>query len=99
MRCLSCGAFVDARQTNEALAVGRVDAAGLFPRLEVLEAAPFRFKARFGLEELPRQPGLILVRGARPQPGRALGRDGMSLPVRRHSRGPGQAGPRGRAGQ
>jgi uncharacterized protein len=56
---------VDARQTNEALAVGRVDAAGLFPRLEALEAAPFRFKARFGLEELPRQPGLILVRGAR----------------------------------
>jgi predicted AAA+ superfamily ATPase len=56
---------VDARQTNSALAVGRVDEPGLFPRLEALRAAPFRFTPRFGLDELPQQPGLILVRGAR----------------------------------
>ena len=56
---------MDARQTNSALAVGRLDEPGLFPRLEALEAAPFRFTPRFGLDELPQQPGLILVRGAR----------------------------------
>ena len=56
---------MDAHQTNTALAVGRIDEPGLFPRLEALQAAPYRFKTRFGLDELPRQPGLILVRGAR----------------------------------
>lgn len=56
---------MDAREINSALAVGRVDEPGLFPRLEALQAAPFRFTPRFGLDKLPQQPGLILVRGAR----------------------------------
>ena len=56
---------MDAHQTNAALAVGRIDEPRLFPKLEALQAAPYRFKTRFGLDQLPRQPGLILVRGAR----------------------------------
>jgi len=56
---------VDARQINAGLCVGRIDEPGLFPRLEALKHARFRFKTSFGLDELPREPGLILVRGAR----------------------------------
>lgn len=56
---------MDARHTNAALSVGRVGERGLFPRLEALKHAAFRFKTSFGLDELPREPGMILVRGAR----------------------------------
>jgi uncharacterized protein len=56
---------VDVRQINAALAVGRLDEPGLFPHLEALGRAPFRFEIGFGLDELPPEPGLILVRGAR----------------------------------
>lgn len=52
-------------QINAALARGALDEPGLFPRLEQLARAPFVFRVDFGLRELPREPGLVLVRGAR----------------------------------
>lgn len=56
---------MDSNQTNAALSLGRIDVPGLFPKLEALEEAPFQFQASFGLRKLPREPGLILIRGAR----------------------------------
>jgi predicted AAA+ superfamily ATPase len=56
---------MDSQHVNAALSVGRVDEPGLFPRLEALQRAAFRFRNNFGLDALPAEPGLILVRGAR----------------------------------
>ncbi|MFZ5470274.1 MAG: ATP-binding protein [Myxococcota bacterium] len=52
-------------QVNQALLGGTLDVPGLFPRLEALVEAPAVFRLQFGLSELPTEPGLILVRGAR----------------------------------
>lgn len=56
---------MDEKQTNAALSAGRINEPGLFPKLEALDDTPFRFTVGFGLDELPREPGLILIRGAR----------------------------------
>lgn len=56
---------MDGKQVNAALSAGRIDEPGLFPKLEVLEHSPFRFGVDFGLDELPAEPGVILIRGAR----------------------------------
>ena len=50
---------------NRALLSGALDLPGLFPRLEALTEATAVFRLEFGLNELPTEPGLILVRGAR----------------------------------
>lgn len=52
-------------QVNASLARGEVRVPGLFPRLDELAEAPFVFEVDFGLSELPEEPGLMLVRGAR----------------------------------
>lgn len=56
---------VNVRHINELLHQGRIDEKGLFPHLETLTLSPFVFRVDFGLEELPEEPGLILVRGPR----------------------------------
>ena len=56
---------MDGTQANQALASGALETPGLFPHLEDLEKSPFVFRTRFGLDELPEEPGLILIRGAR----------------------------------
>jgi predicted AAA+ superfamily ATPase len=56
---------MDGKQVNAALSVGRIGEPGLFPKLEALEQHPFRFGVDFGLNELPAEPGVILIRGAR----------------------------------
>jgi predicted AAA+ superfamily ATPase len=56
---------VDVDQLNHALAAGVIDRPGLFPRLDELARAPFVFRVDFGLGELPLEPGVLLVRGAR----------------------------------
>ncbi len=56
---------VNVDQVNEALLAGALDQPGLFPRLAALAEAPAVFRMRFGLDALPEEPGLILVRGAR----------------------------------
>lgn len=53
------------REINAALSMGHIDIPGVLPRLEDLEREPFIFNVDFGLDTLPDQPGLIIVRGPR----------------------------------
>lgn len=50
---------------NGALSLTELDVPGLFPRLEALRSAPAVFRMEFGLDRLPIEPGVILIRGAR----------------------------------
>ncbi|MBK9576677.1 MAG: ATP-binding protein [Fibrobacteres bacterium] len=50
---------------NRCLSEGRIDVLGVFPRLDALGGRKLVFRTEFGLDELPDQPGLLLVRGAR----------------------------------
>ena len=56
---------MDNFEVNKALGEGRVDDPGVLPRLDEMRERRFAFKTNFGLEELPKEPGLLLVRGAR----------------------------------
>lgn len=72
---------------NEALLAGHLHLPGLFPRLEALRDAPAVFRLEFGLEKLPTEPGVILIRGAR-QYGKSTWLEGaMRDTVRRHGSG------------
>ncbi|MBI4728407.1 MAG: ATP-binding protein [Acidobacteria bacterium] len=74
---------------NEALLAGRLERPGLFPRLDALRDAPAVFGLEFGLDDLPAEPGVILIRGAR-QYGKSTWLEGaMRDTVGRH--GPGTA--------
>ena len=74
---------------NRALLEGRIDVPGLFPRLDALKEQSFVFHADFGLERLPEEPGVILVRGAR-QYGKSTWLEGqLRQTVEQH--GPGSA--------
>ena len=53
------------REINDALLRGEAEREGLLPHLDLLREASFIFQPQFGLDELPREPGLILVRGPR----------------------------------
>lgn len=50
---------------NHLFLQGNFDIDGLFPSLETSLKQTVVFELDFGLEELPRQPGLIIIRGAR----------------------------------
>lgn len=50
---------------NQLLSEGTVHEKGQFPYLERLEKAPYRFQMHFGLEELPKEEGILVIRGAR----------------------------------
>ena len=52
-------------QINNALSVGAAEEPGILPRLELLKEARFVFRFDFGLDVLPEEPGIILVRGPR----------------------------------
>lgn len=56
---------MDVRAVNEALFRGEHQRPGVLPHLEAVEKSPFAFRADFGLERLPAEPGVVLVRGAR----------------------------------
>ncbi len=56
---------MNVNQINQALAEGRLDVPGLFPHVEQLGRAPHVFTVDFGLPELPREPGMLTIRGAR----------------------------------
>ena len=56
---------MNVQQINNHLLDGNLDVKGLFPKIEDLNKMPVQFKPEFGLDKLPDQPGLILVRGAR----------------------------------
>ena len=56
---------MNVRSINECLIHGRLEEPGLFPHLEHLARSPYVFEFDFGLDELPREPGILLIRGAR----------------------------------
>lgn len=56
---------MDAILVNQVLASGNVDQIGVFPHLDQLIDAPFTFEVDFGLNQLPLEPGILLIRGAR----------------------------------
>jgi predicted AAA+ superfamily ATPase len=67
---------VNVDQVNDALSRGDLDRPGLFPRLETLRDAPAVFHMKFGLDRLPAEPGVILIRGAR-QSGKSTWLEGV----------------------
>ncbi len=78
---------VNVDRVNEALAAGNLDVPGLFPRLESLRDAPAVFRIEMGLETLPAQPGVLLIRGAR-QYGKSTWLEAsMRATVREHGAG------------
>jgi predicted AAA+ superfamily ATPase len=56
---------MNVKQVNEHLLRGELTAPGLFPHLDELAGSPFRFEMRFGLDSLPEEEGVLLVRGPR----------------------------------
>lgn len=56
---------MDHNTLNRQLAEGVLDIPEMFPHLHMLEDTPFIFDVSFGLDVLPLQPGILMVRGAR----------------------------------
>jgi len=56
---------MNVRQVNDALFRGEIDRPGLLPHATRLAARPLRFEVEFGLDELPLEAGILLIRGAR----------------------------------
>jgi predicted AAA+ superfamily ATPase len=80
---------VNVDDVNRALLRAQLDLPGLFPRLEALRSAAAVFRMEFGLDRLPAEPGVILIRGAR-QSGKSTWLEGaMRETVEAH--GPGSA--------
>ena len=52
-------------QINQALSEGRIGVPGVLPKLDQLKNAPFVFRQEFGLDSLPEEAGIIVIRGAR----------------------------------
>jgi predicted AAA+ superfamily ATPase len=52
-------------EVNQRLAKGDVFSPGILPKMDELAGEPYVFRHRFGLDALPREGGVILVRGAR----------------------------------
>ena len=50
---------------NRQLASGDIDHPSIFPHLARLMERPYIFTIDFGLKELPTEPGILLIRGAR----------------------------------
>jgi predicted AAA+ superfamily ATPase len=56
---------MDVRAVNDHLLRGETEAAAVLPHLDGLSRAPLVFTPDFGLAELPREPGVLLIRGPR----------------------------------
>jgi uncharacterized protein len=56
---------MNVRQINDLLLAGELEVPGLFPHLDALRKSPFVFDFDFGLDELPPDPGILIIRGAR----------------------------------
>lgn len=56
---------MNVKEINAALAGGRVDDPRVLPRLSMLSKSPFVFRFQFGLDRLPMEPGIIMIRGPR----------------------------------
>lgn len=56
---------MDIYHINNHLSRGEIDQPRLFPHLDQLKKAPYVFQMNFGLPHLPKEPGILLIRGAR----------------------------------
>ncbi|MFO8070443.1 MAG: AAA family ATPase [Polyangia bacterium] len=56
---------MNVKTVNEHLFRGEIDVSGLFPHLEQLKRQPLVFGFDFGLDHLPEEPGILIIRGAR----------------------------------
>lgn len=56
---------VNAHEVNQELARGNAAEPGVLPKLDALVNEAYVFDMDFGLDRLPEEPGLIMVRGAR----------------------------------
>jgi predicted AAA+ superfamily ATPase len=56
---------MDVKTINELLSRGETGHEEMWPHLADLKKQPVQFKFEFGLETLPTEPGLIIIRGAR----------------------------------
>ncbi len=57
--------YMNVQDKNICFINGNFDKQGLFPKLEELSKQSFIFEYDFGLNELPIEPGIIIIRGAR----------------------------------
>lgn len=56
---------MDIHTINTILSRGEIDQPQVFPHIERLRKAPYQFEIDFGLRDLPIEPGILLIRGAR----------------------------------
>ena len=56
---------MDINTINVILSRGEINTANVFPHLSRLAKSPYQFHVNFGLDELPVEPGIIMIRGAR----------------------------------
>ena len=56
---------MNAFEMNQELARGNAAKLGVLPKLDQLATETFVFNTNFGLEELPAESGVMMVRGAR----------------------------------
>ncbi len=56
---------MNVNEINAALARGRVDDPSVLPRVSMLARSPYVFRFQFGLDRLPLEPGIIIIRGPR----------------------------------
>lgn len=50
---------------NKNLSGGILNIPGMFPHFAKLRSSKYIFKINFGLKELPKKPGILIIRGAR----------------------------------
>ena len=56
---------MDVKTINLFLAEGNIDRENMCPRIVEMESKAHQFRFEFGLDELPTEPGLIIIRGPR----------------------------------
>lgn len=56
---------MDIREVNRALSAGKTNEPGVLPKLAELREQPFVMDTGFSISELPEQPGVLIIRGAR----------------------------------
>lgn len=56
---------MDVKAINTLLSKGEVDREDMWPRIVEMESKACQFRFEFGLDEIPAEPGLIIIRGPR----------------------------------
>lgn len=56
---------MDVKTINRLLAEGNIDRDDMWPRIVEMDSKAHQFRFEFGLDELPTEPGLIIIRGPR----------------------------------